>query len=346
MLFRSIALPPFPPSSVPALRKFFKRRMSALTRVLVLFEDPDNPQFPTEPGARLEVGHRNLPRVVSLRLQNVSVSWSAHLLTRLVHLELIDCNTPLRISFQTFLDALRYGVVLYELSLINFLSSACIDPLERAARAIRLPKLRVLHLEDSPARVRHLLRHLSIPGIADVYLKGLVPPGLPANDASISFASLLPPVLRLADRMPLLCEMESASVWVMYEHCEVNYTCGRPKPRKRPVDLFLSSPAIKDWRVRTDETVRELGALLPVAKLVKLELSVDLDTVSRATWDVLFDRLHALEELRTIYGLGTPIHILGALQGPPSSALTAGTDDGAEGRVRCARMRKIGRAHV
>lgn len=282
----------------------------------------------------------NFPALVRLRLVCASLPWTASFLSGLRSLHLRSCRIqPSSLPISGILDILRCGDTLEELTLHDFLSTACsVDEPGHSysTDVVKLPRLRKLDVSDAPAWITELVAHIQLPPAGDVTLTGQVED--PQSVSGLGLASMLP---RNLDGANFLRSATSAEL-VMLEgkHWVV---CEALGPLKVTLQLRARTPRVL-WMQTLDDGLKHFTALFRAAPLTALTLQCELIKVAP---DVLADALDAFPHLRDFTVASSafgpdpfPMHLCDSLRARPGSEWENEKDGGGD-RVRRASLKAL-----
>lgn len=292
-------------------------------------------------GQMLAFHPENFPAIVRLKLVGVTLPWTGAFLSRLRSLDLRRCQVyPSAIPVGDFLSILRRGDSLEELTLHDFLSSACPStPLPadlQAAPAVNLPRLRKLEVSDTPAWISRFIIHVQLPSRGDVVLTGQIDEAQGAPRATL--ASLLP---ANKEKLGFLRSTTSATLVMFDSACSV--ICKSPGPLSVTLKLRPRTPRVS-WVQSQDEGSRHFTALFHSTPLTTLNLQCELEKVSPDVLATVLDAFPQLRELTvtsTMFGPDPfPTHLCDSLRSSP--ALGEDDDKVAEASsVRCSSLRVL-----
>ncbi|KAL1943512.1 hypothetical protein VTO73DRAFT_3957 [Trametes versicolor] len=282
----------------------------------------------------------NFPALVKLKLVCASVPWTTSFLSGLRSLYLRSCRIyPSALPIREILNILRCGDNLEELTLHDFLSTACsVDEPGHSysTDVVKLPRLRKLDVSDAPAWIAELVAHIQLSPEGDVALTGQVED--PQSVSGLGLASMLP---RSLDGASFLRSATSASL-VMLEgkHWIV---CETPGPLKVTLQLRARTPRVL-WTQTLDDGLKHFTALFRAAPLTALMLQCELVKVAP---DVLADALDAFPHLQDFTVASSafgpdpfPMHLCDSLRARPWSEWENEKDSGGD-RVRCASLKVL-----
>lgn len=220
-----------------------------------------------------EFAPNSFPGVMRLSLMRVSIPWTASYISHLHHLSLRGCIVhPSAISVSTFLDVLREGQNLEELTLHDILSSACSSrprPSERL-RAVVLPRLRKADFSDDFEWISLYVSYIQLPSQGEVSFAGLLDQ-FPGDDPTLSFAAMLP-----RDAPPRAFLRSAISASLSIENGSYQITCQGAGPL---VTLRLQGRSYHvDWEEITEDGVAHFINILNKSPLTKLELALEVES--------------------------------------------------------------------
>ncbi|KAH9847787.1 hypothetical protein C2E23DRAFT_741041 [Lenzites betulinus] len=279
----------------------------------------------------------NFPALTSLKLTQVNLPWTSLLLSRLRTLDIRGCGvhpSP-RCSMNEFLDALKCGDSLEELTLHNFISRVCSRttlPSDQGPRpSVTLPRLRRLDVADTPSCISRFLSHVNLPVQGKVSLTGWIDSADRDHDFSaVSYACMLPKNLDVLTFLRSTTHAALTTVDGMYK-----IVCNTPGPLRVSLQLCTRSPRRTHWIRSPDDGLKQLTALLRAAPLSVLHLQCALIYTTRNVLDAALDafpRLHSLRISSDFFGPDLfPTGLCDSL-----CASTRPAEGGAvEGPVRC-----------
>ncbi|OJT03997.1 hypothetical protein TRAPUB_5326 [Trametes pubescens] len=327
-------------SDIHALAPLICAPLPCMSELAMLYGNVGNSSTGLARKDLLALQPENFPALIRLRLVHASLPWTVSLLSRLRSLHLGSCQVyPSPISVSRLSNVLRCGNALEELTLHDFLGTACSadgSGLSQPMDALTLPRLRKLDISDAPAWIAEFVAYIQLPPEGDVILTGQVED--PQAVSALGLASMLPQNHRGAG---FLRSATGASLFMLEgKHWVV---CEAPGPLKVTLQLRARTTRVL-WTQTLDDGLRHFTTLFHPAPLTALTLQCDLAKVAP---DALADALDAFPHIQELTIASStfgpdpfPMHLCDSLRARTGSEWED-EKDGGRGRVRCASLKVL-----